>query len=268
MPKILFYFLTKAQTNHFLLGLMLLLTATGAVTSLGNFTGMAVPYPTDYAEKTAANENYDPALYTFAGRNFSKNDWVKVTNQDNGQVAYARQNDLLRAPESYTFIAKLSKAVALDLGMTSAATVTVEKVEKSQVPERFLGRRITLDGGQKKNTTPHEEKIPGQLPPTPKPSDPITVKQFEIDGTPIYLSSQYGVQLISLSSHESAFHFTERPEVKALGTTYFEPYFQPGNDKLFYRVLVGSFATPEEAEKAAQKFRAAGYTDCKARVYE
>ncbi len=251
------------------------------------FTGLATVYLPNYDLPTASGEAYDPDLYTFSGSNFGRNDWVKITNKANGKVAYARQNDQLRAPDSYKMLARVSSAVAEELGFSHETTVSLELAKWGDIPEKFFKRRLREEPIEKE-VRPEKDEVPqpgivdgpndempdgtdtedkGTLPEAPK-----LVLQYNMLGTPINLSGSFGVQLISLSTYESALNYANQPQVKVLGTAYWEAYLlqgdTAGDEKLFYRVMVGKYDTKEAAVLAAEKFRAAGFRECKARIYE
>lgn len=243
--------------NVFFLLLFLVSAMDTTAISVRSFVGKAKVYPKGYDLRTASNDRYDPEMYTFAGSNFGKNDWVKIVNQENGLTVYAQQNDQLRAPERYSYIAKLSEAVAQDLRMEHEAQVQVERVSVDEVPARYFERRVEAPRGSMNDGTSNGSSfvIKG-------------IKQFDLNhnGGPIDLSNKYGIQLISLTSSEAALDYADLPNVKALGEVYWETHLL--GDKLFYRVMIGRFETPAEAERAAKKFRAAGFDKCKARIYE
>jgi hypothetical protein len=267
--------LQLAYLGPLFLTLLVLGTDTAQAANPREFTGLATVYASGYDLPTATGEAYDADLYTFSGSNFGPNHWVKITNKTNGKVAYARQNDELRAPESYRMLAKVSLAVADELGFSHEATVSLELAKLSDIPEKFFKRRErevllvnqNLPNGSGGLNDDNAADDKGTLPEAPK-----LIRQYNMIGKAVNLSGYHGVQLISLSSYENALNYASQPQVASLGTIYWETYLHPGNapedEKLFYRIMVGKYDTKEAAVLAAEQFRRAGFRECKARIYE
>ncbi|MBC7384211.1 MAG: septal ring lytic transglycosylase RlpA family protein [Bacteroidia bacterium] len=80
--------------------------------------------------KTASGEMYDPKLLTAAHRTLPFQTMLKVTNKQNGKIVIVRVND--RGPGVKAHILDLSKAAALQLGITKAVGIADVLIETTK----------------------------------------------------------------------------------------------------------------------------------------
>ena len=98
-----------------------LLCCSFAGTALAE-TGIASVYAYD-GGKTASGERANPKALTAAHRTLPFGSTVKVTNKNNGRVAYVRIND--RGPFTRGRIIDVTPAAARQLGFDGLASVTL-----------------------------------------------------------------------------------------------------------------------------------------------
>jgi cell division septation protein DedD len=249
-----------------LLGLFLVAAGSAAfIVKRGYLMGQAFVYPPGYNERTASGETYNPRKFTFgaANSNFRRYAWVKITNRNNNKVSFARRNDELRAPDSYSYLVRLSHAVARELYITDTSSVLVEVVPEVSVPARYFSEQSYVP-----QTPPGPKDNPGNgMNPAPL-DDTQYGKVIDLENQPTNVKNFYGVQVISLRNHDDALAYSQRPNVLGLGEDiYIEPFRQPSGT-VMYRVLIGKFATRTEAQTVTWQLRRQGFSDCTLQMYQ
>lgn len=221
--------------------------------------GIASWYGPDFhGGKTANGEVFDETKLTAAHRTLPMPSLVRVTNLENGISANIKVND--RGPYARDRILDLSSAAADVLGIKEKGTARV-KVEI--LPEESRNLKELAIASQ--NTDIYAPDI--QQNPVEKPAEPVVVAPVQEAPAPVQTESvsdttktegvgDYFVQVGAYSTYDKA--EIMKNKLSHLGTV--KIFKAVANGNTLYKVRLGEFMTPEEAEKAQRAVSEAGVT--------
>ncbi len=200
-----------------------------AVPSPYRQTGKASYYADRFqGRQTASGETFDMHDYTAAHPTLPFQTLVRVTNPANGRAVVVRIND--RGPYSHRRIIDLSKQAALELGMIGqgATTVAIETVGQAEVPAPALAG-VTFS--------------PDTIAPVPL-SRFVVGNSYDLEGRVRYPKG-YGVQVSAYGDLENALADAHAVVREGAQDVYIQAVRAQG--KATFRVLVGTFAAPDQA---------------------
>ena len=204
-----------------------------------NEVGIASWYgPTFHGKDSASGEVFDENAMTAAHPTLPIPSMVRVTNLENGRVVLVRIND--RGPFVDDRIIDLSKAAGAALNMHAKGTAKV-RVE-------YVGAAPLNGGGGLVAAPPAPERVSMVASPLPQISAAPAPAQF---AAPV---GQFYVQAGSFADLANA--HTLRQKLNANGRVSIESVAINGSE--FYRVMVGPWATREEAGLALSRSGAKG----------
>ncbi|MHA1541239.1 MAG: septal ring lytic transglycosylase RlpA family protein [Alphaproteobacteria bacterium] len=187
--------------------------------------GMASWYGGEFAgQKTANGAIFNPQAYTAAHKTLPLPSVVKITNNDNGKVTYARVND--RGPFSKNRIIDVSEAVAEELGMKANGTAHL-KVELMEAESKQLKEMAMANGGAMVSQPVQDSS--GLNPSEQMPSQSVA-------------SGNYFVQAGALASNANA--ETMKSQIQGVGST------SVINEGGYFKVRVGPFSSIDQAIQA------------------
>lgn len=206
--------------------------------------------PGFHGRKTANGEDFDKYDLTAAHRTLPMPCIVRVTNLENGKSANLRIND--RGPFARNRIIDVSKKAAEVLGfhMKGMARVRVQFL-----PEETAA----LFGGKMPESTiakayePKPKAVAHYSPSKPAPM--ISARRAEPKR--VYKTATQGVQVGIFRKKENAQRVAD--DVSRFGVAKMEEIHQEGDR--FFRVRVGSFANPNDAERVLNLIQQSGYND-------
>ncbi len=188
--------------------------------------GMASWYGGEFAgQKTANGAIFNPQAYTAAHKTIPLPSVVKITNNENGKVTYARVND--RGPFSKNRIIDVSEAVAEELGMKANGTAHL-KVELMEAESKQLKEMALANGGAIVSQPVQDSS--GLNPSEQMPSQPVIT------------SGDYFVQAGALASSVNA--ETMKSQIQGHRNT---SVIKQG---LYFKVRVGPFNNIDQAIQA------------------
>lgn len=214
--------------------------------------GVASWYGKDFHDKRTANgEKYDMNTLTAAHRTLPIPSIVRVTNLENGRSLVLRVND--RGPYAKNRIIDISKRGAQLLGYQTQGTAKVRvellEDESKELKAALLGQPM-----------PSRYDLPKKA--TYASNINVPKKQIEVyraEGTaPLTIANKvsrteknYFVQAGAFSKHDSAHNLSQK--LNRFGKANVATADVDG--KRFYRVRLGPFSFPEEAEVTLAKVR-------------
>lgn len=208
--------------------------------------GIASWYGKDFhAKKTANGERYDMNTLTAAHRTLPLPSIVRVTNLENGRSLVLRVND--RGPYAKNRIIDISKRGAQLLGYQTQGTAKVRvellEDESKELKAAMLGQPMP----NRYENSEFNRKVPKKEIELYKATEPA----------PVYAAAQnkgdrsYFVQAGAFSKHDTAANLSQ--QLQKFGQSKVAQADVGG--KRFYRVRLGPFAFPEEAEVTLAKVR-------------
>lgn len=208
-------------------------------------------------KKTASGEIFNNGDYTAAHRTLPFNTMLKVTNVKTGKAVVLRVND--RGPFSRNRILDVTKVAAKDLDMIKDGSITVEieVLPNNAHPGRVDNAPIAKkESKKKKNTPPQSDNSEKNKYENKKEVQLTTGKTYSVwltERQPI----GYGIQVFSFREKENA--IKKGKEIVKAGIE--DVYIQVGwqGVRRIYRVLLGQYATPEQAKGAVEIYQKKGY---------
>ena len=217
--------------------------------------GIASWYGSDFHNKKTANgERYDMNTLTAAHRTLPMPSIVKVTNLENGRSLVLRVND--RGPYAKNRIIDISKRGAQLLGFQTKGTAKV-RVELLEKESKELKAALT---GQKIEPVITSSK---QLIPIKKMEytaiEPLRLDNpYNVSGS-MAPEKSYFVQAGAFAKHEAAKDLSSK--LSKFGKSKVAQTDVEGNR--YYRVRIGPFSFPEEAEVTLAKVKNYGIYNAK-----
>ncbi len=198
--------------------------------------GSASWYGKDFHGRLAASgEVYNMYAKTAAHKTLPFGTYVKVINLNNHRETVVRIND--RGPFVKNRIIDLSYAAAKDLGMIGTGTAPVEIVVLDSKKIQKTKPLNIINQSENIHVLSNNE--------TDKNSLSSTIDEVKHYSMPIY-----AVQLASFRSLANALKFRREASKKVKGVYIKKVMF---SGIVFYRVMVGSFSSKEEANRFAYK---------------
>ena len=217
--------------------------------------GVASWYGSDFHNKKTANgEKYDMHTLTAAHRTLPLPSIVKVTNLENGRSLVLRVND--RGPYAKNRIIDISKRGAQLLGFQTKGTakVRVELMEKEskELKAALTGQKIEPVMGWAKNTTPIKKMEYAAV-------EPLRLDNpYNVAGG-VTAEKSYFVQAGSFAKHDAAKDLSSK--LSRFGKSKVAQADVDGSR--YYRVRIGPFSFPEEAEVTLAKVKNYGIYNAK-----
>lgn len=214
--------------------------------------GIASWYGSDFHDKRTANgEKYDMNTLTAAHRTLPIPSIVRVTNLENGRSLVLRVND--RGPYAKNRIIDISKRGAQLLGyqMQGTAKVRVELLEdeSKELKAALLNEPMpTRYASAKKVDYAQNIAIPKKQIQVYKAAEKAPVVSYQNSGS---AEKNYFVQAGAFSKQDAAHSLSQK--LTQFGKTKVATADVDG--KRFYRVRLGPFSFPEEAEVTLAKVR-------------
>lgn len=208
--------------------------------------GIASWYGKDFhAKKTANGERYDMNTLTAAHRTLPLPSIVRVTNLENGRSLVLRVND--RGPYAKNRIIDISKRGAQLLGYQTQGTAKVRvellEDESKELKAAMLGQPMP----NRYENSEFNRKVPKKVIELYKATEPAPVYA----AAPKKGDRSYFVQAGAFSKHDTAANLSQ--QLQKFGQSKVAQADVGG--KRFYRVRLGPFAFPEEAEVTLAKVR-------------
>lgn len=207
--------------------------------------GVASWYGKDFhAKKTANGENYDMNTLTAAHRTLPLPSIVRVTNLENGRSLVLRVND--RGPYAKNRIIDISKRGAQLLGFQAQGTAKVRvellEDESKELKAALLNQPMPnrYDNSEFNSSVPKKEIV------LYKAAEPASAPAYKGSA-----SGDYFVQAGAFSKHDTATNLSQ--QLQKFGNTKVAQADVGG--KRFYRVRLGPYSFPEEAEVTLAKVR-------------
>jgi rare lipoprotein A len=209
-------------------------------------------------KKTASGEIFNNGDYTAAHRTLPFNTMLKVTNVKTGKAVVLRVND--RGPFSRNRILDVTKVAAKDLDMIKDGSIAVEIeiLPPNAHPGRADNATITKkERKEQKNTPPKNDNSEKNK----KENKEEEVQLATGKTYSVWLTERqpigYGIQVFSFREKENAIE--KGKEIVKAGIE--EVYIQVGwqGIRRIYRVLLGQYATPEQAKSAVEVYQKKGY---------
>jgi len=194
---------------------------------------------------TRSGEIFDMNSMEAAHRDIAFGSIVKVTNLDNGKVAFLRIND---RPYTTERILDTTKAAAIALGMFDVVAVAEVKVEivAAGVSRNTNGKYENYQNAAPANALEESKNSVSFAP----------VNTYTVEGK-VVSPKGFGVQVGGFLESERAIEEVQNFAKQTTEKIYVQAGWQ--NGQKFYRVLVGAFATKEAAQKLAQKLSKADF---------
>jgi rare lipoprotein A len=249
-------------------------------------TGIASWYgPNFHGKQTANGEIFDKYELTAAHRTLQMPSIVRVTNLDNGKSLIVRVND--RGPFAHNRIIDLSQRSAELLGFknngTAKVRVDVLGPESQQVAmaakrgEDTRGYEVAYN--QNRNPEPvrqhaQTQMAEAQVVPVSVPKPQPVVQDITFDTVdqpavpPVQPATQQASRLPSGRIFVQAGAFSQENNALALarqleGYGPSKVYLARINDRPFYRVRLGPYASADQADMALNNLRTVGKNDAK-----
>lgn len=109
-------------------------------------TGKASYYHDKFEGRhTSSGEDFHQRAYTCAHKTYKFGTWLRVTNKKNMEVVYVRVNDRLPKKSKRSIDVTRQAAEELNFVRSGLATVTIEVVEESEVPEKYLSKQTNSE---------------------------------------------------------------------------------------------------------------------------
>lgn len=218
-------------------------------------TGIGVYYA-DYMEgrRTASGEPFSQRAMTCAHKYHPYGTLLKVTRLDNNQSVMVRVND--RGPEDLGVLIDLSKAAAGPLGLLKSGRAQV---------------RLEVVGSSNQNPAPPAETNSAYSP-SSYGNDRLTARGvtgnqpvgnvFEIKSLDAYATG-FSVQVASYQNRENAMRQIVAIQQKGVANVYLHQTTSGyGYDqKVYYKILVGTYPAREQAASAVAGLRAQYFLD-------
>lgn len=217
--------------------------------------GVASWYGSDFHNKKTANgEKYDMHTLTAAHRTLPLPSIVKVTNLENGRSLVLRVND--RGPYAKNRIIDISKRGAQLLGFQTKGTakVRVELMEKEskELKAALTGQKIEPVMASAKKTTPIKKMEYAAV-------EPLRLDNpYNVAGG-VTAEKSYFVQAGSFAKHDAAKDLSSK--LSRFGKSKVAQADVDGSR--YYRVRIGPFSFPEEAEVTLAKVKNYGIYNAK-----
>lgn len=217
--------------------------------------GVASWYGSDFHNKKTANgEKYDMHTLTAAHRTLPLPSIVKVTNLENGRSLVLRVND--RGPYAKNRIIDISKRGAQLLGFQTKGTakVRVELMEKEskELKAALTGQKIEQVMASAKKTTPIKKMEYAAV-------EPLRLDNPYNAAGGVTAEKSYFVQAGSFAKHDAAKDLSSK--LSRFGKSKVAQADVDGSR--YYRVRIGPFSFPEEAEVTLAKVKNYGIYNAK-----
>ena len=217
--------------------------------------GVASWYGSDFHNKKTANgEKYDMHTLTAAHRTLPLPSIVKVTNLENGRSLVLRVND--RGPYAKNRIIDISKRGAQLLGFQTKGTakVRVELMEKEskELKAALTGQKIEPVMASAKKTTPIKKMEYAAV-------EPLRLDNPYNAAGGVTAEKSYFVQAGSFAKHDAAKDLSSK--LSRFGKSKVAQADVDGSR--YYRVRIGPFSFPEEAEVTLAKVKNYGIYNAK-----
>ena len=217
--------------------------------------GIASWYGSDFHNKKTANgERYDMNTLTAAHRTLPLPSIVKVTNLENGRSLVLRVND--RGPYAKNRIIDISKRGAQLLGFQTKGTakVRVELMEnESKEPKAALtGQKVEPVMASTKKSTPIKKMEYTAV-------EPLRLDNPYNAAGGVTAEKSYFVQAGSFAQHDAAKDLSSK--LSRFGESKVAQADVDGSR--YYRVRIGPFSFPEEAEVTLAKVKNYGIYNAK-----
>ena len=217
--------------------------------------GVASWYGSDFHNKKTANgEKYDMHTLTAAHRTLPLPSIVKVTNLENGRSLVLRVND--RGPYAKNRIIDISKRGAQLLGFQTKGTakVRVELMEKEskELKAALTGQKIEPVMASAKKTTPIKKMEYAAV-------EPLRLDNPYNAAGGVTAEKSYFVQEGSFAKHDAAKDLSSK--LSRFGKSKVAQADVDGSR--YYRVRIGPFSFPEEAEVTLAKVKNYGIYNAK-----
>ena len=217
--------------------------------------GVASWYGSDFHNKKTANgEKYDMHTLTAAHRTLPLPSIVKVTNLENGRSLVLRVND--RGPYAKNRIIDISKRGAQLLGFQTKGTakVRVELMEKEskELKAALTGQKIEPVMASAKKTTPIKKMEYAAV-------EPLRLDNPYNAAGGVTAEKSYFVQAGSFAKHDAAKDLSSK--LSRFGKSKVAQADVDGSR--YYRVRIGPFSFPEEAEVTLSKVKNYGIYNAK-----
>lgn len=219
--------------------------------------GIASWYGKDFhAKKTANGENYDMNTLTAAHRTLPLPSIVRVTNLENGRSLVLRVND--RGPYAKNRIIDISKRGAQLLGFQTQGTAKVRvdllEDESKELKAALLNEPMPTRYDTPKKTTAYAANrisIPKRQIEVYKATGPAASAPVSYQASNTSTGKSYFVQAGAFSKQDTAHSLSRK--LTQFGNARVAEADVDG--KRFYRVRLGPFSFPEEAEVTLAKVR-------------
>jgi len=213
-----------------------------------NEVGVSSWYGKDFhAKKTANGEKYDMNSLTAAHKTLPLPSIVRVTNLENGRSLILRVND--RGPFVNNRIIDVSKRGAKLLGFQQQGTTKV-RVQILEEESKKLKERLT--GISSMSTASYS---------TPKTASnvsnsiiPAAISKSSTSNLSQVSGGSYHLQIGSFSQEDNAVNL--KNSLASIGSTSITPVDISGTT--YYRVMMGSFATEQDAQRAFEAVERTG----------
>ena len=234
-------------------------------------TGLATVYGSDNPDLTADGEAFDQTVLAAAHQTLQLPAIARITNLENGRQVVVRIND--RGPATPHRLLEVTRRTATLLGFPSddVARVRLEVLaEPSQAAVDAVPGAPTLQiaSAPRGEVTQTDLPPPGSAASTPTTRVAAVPTQSAAAVPPMRLPESLtqvapdpGRLFIQLSSFQSyQYAAMQRARVAGLGASVVN---RTENDAQVFRVIIGPFATVQQADSVLDQVLAAGVTDAR-----